>query len=108
MTTEKPRREFHIFLPPMHIVSVRADEMQFAGDTMIIWRDGACIAKFKAWQGWIEQFEGEKAERPPVDPLKPNVIPLFKGDLPLAGGQADTSPPAPEPPAPAPSTRGKQ
>lgn len=58
---ESVRRKFSIFLG-LACIEIEADEIQFAGPTMILWRDGACVAQFTQWIGWVEQGrkDGEK------------------------------------------------
>lgn len=58
---ETTRRKFAVFLPQA-FVEIEADEIQFAGPTMIFWRDSTCVAQFTNWIGWAEQ--SSKGEKP--------------------------------------------
>lgn len=75
-------KKFTIFLASgmipgtVAMVELRADELQFAGDTMIVWCEGRNVAQFKNWSAWIENRPGDKAEATGDGPRLASVTPL--------------------------------
>lgn len=81
------------------MVELTADELQFAGDTMIVWCDGRNVAQFKNWSAWIEQLAGDKpAGAKPTLATVTTLRPPTPGTMPL-GSDAGPAPPSGPPEA---------
>lgn len=71
-----PKRQWQIFISPVHIVQLKADHMELvAGGVLEFRRDDAVIAQFNQFMGWIELLEDPK-DAATVTPL--TIVP--RGD----------------------------
>lgn len=53
-------KSWHIVIAPMHIIGIKADEMQQFGETLVFKRDGRTCAQFSQYMGWMEWVEPEE------------------------------------------------
>jgi len=57
---DKTLNEYLVFLTPMHIVEIAAEDILFAGPTLILMTQGQSIAQFTQWSGWLKKEPGKK------------------------------------------------
>jgi len=53
MTEPKKYRRLCVLVTPVALCNFECDDIEFAGPTMIIYRDDLVIAQFATWAGWF-------------------------------------------------------
>lgn len=76
----KSYRKITIFTSAVSSVQIECDEVQFAGPTLIVWRDERNVAQFVNWYGWMEAKPEEGAESDGATVTKLKIVPKTTGE----------------------------
>lgn len=70
-------RTYTVFLSPMHVVNVIADQVDTHGSTLVFRKDSRIVGQFQAWTAYAEH---EKEAKEPA-----TVLALVPGSPPAPG-----------------------
>ena len=70
-----PAKAFGVFISPLHMVRVDADEVKTFGGTIVFLRDQVPVATFRDYCGWLEIEVGQKEPGSVLSIVKNNPSP---------------------------------